>query len=39
MVATAIIRKAGRTVSVVDVEVMAGGKLVAIGRADLATIS
>lgn len=37
MVATAIVRRAGRTVSVVDVDVMAGGKLVAIGRADLAT--
>lgn len=39
MVATATVRKAGRTISVVDVDVVAGGKLVAIGRADLATIS
>lgn len=39
MVATAIVRRAGRTVSVVDVDVIAGGKLVAIGRADLATPS
>lgn len=39
MVATAIVRRAGRTVSVVDVDVIAGGKLVAIGRADLATMS
>ncbi len=39
MVATATVRRAGRTVSVVDVDVMAGGKLVAIGRADLATIA
>lgn len=37
MVATATVRRAGRTVSVVDVDVMAGDKLVAIGRADLAT--
>ena len=37
MMATAIVRRAGRTVSVVDVDVIAGGKLVAIGRADLAT--
>ena len=39
MVATATVRRAGRTVSVVDVDVMAGGKLVAIGRADLANIA
>ena len=39
MVATAIVRRAGRTISVVDVDVIAGGKLVAIGRADLATIN
>lgn len=37
MVATARVRKLGRSSAVVDVEVMSGGKLVALGRAALAT--
>ena len=37
MVATGTVRKLGRTAAVVDVEVMSGGKLVALGRAALAT--
>lgn len=37
MLATAIVRKAGRTASVVDVDVTSGGKLVAVGRAVLAS--
>lgn len=37
MVATATVRRAGRTVAVVDVDVEAGGKLVAIGRCGQAT--
>jgi uncharacterized protein (TIGR00369 family) len=37
MVATATVRKLGRSAAVVDVEVMSGGKLVALGRVALAT--
>ncbi len=37
MVATATVRKLGRSAAVVDVEVMSDGKLVALGRAALAT--
>lgn len=37
IVASAIVRRVGRTVAIVDVEIEAGGKLVAIGRATLAT--
>lgn len=37
MVATARVRRSGRTVAVVDVDVEAGGKLVAIGRCVQAT--
>ncbi len=36
MIAAAIVRRAGRTLGSVDVDVMSGGKLVAIGRANLA---
>lgn len=39
LVATANVRKLGRTAAVVDVEVISGGKLVALGRAALATAS
>lgn len=37
MVASARVRKLGRTVTIVDVEVEAGGKLAAVGRATLAS--
>jgi acyl-coenzyme A thioesterase PaaI-like protein len=37
MIATATVRKLGRSAAVVDVEVMSGGKLVALGRVALAT--
>jgi uncharacterized protein (TIGR00369 family) len=37
MIASATVRKLGRTVTVVDVEVEAGGKLAAVGRATLAS--
>jgi len=37
MLATATVRRAGRTVTVVDVNVEAGGKLVALGRCAEAT--
>jgi uncharacterized protein (TIGR00369 family) len=37
MVATATVRRSGRTVAVIDVDVIAGGKLVAIGRCGQAT--
>jgi uncharacterized protein (TIGR00369 family) len=37
MAAHAFIRRAGRTIALIDVEVMAGGKLVAVGRCEQAT--
>ena len=37
LTATAMVRRVGRTVAIVDVEIESGGKLVAIGRATLAT--
>lgn len=39
MIATATIRKQGRTAAIVDVEVVSAGKLVAIGRCTLAMTS
>lgn len=39
LVATATVRKLGRSAAVVDVEVESGGKLVALGRVALATAS
>ena len=37
MVATATVQRLGKSIGVVDVEVVSGGKAVALGRADLAT--
>lgn len=37
LTATANVQRMGRSIGVVDVEVTSGGKLVALGRADLAT--
>jgi uncharacterized protein (TIGR00369 family) len=37
MIATSKVQRIGRSIGVVDVEVISGGKCVAIGRADLST--